>query len=95
MDEGSQRDRLHLSLKCDQLKGEMSKSFFPAPPSPFPQHLPKEEWSLPVLSTCYVQGFPGGSVVENLPAMQKTWVRSLGQEDSLEKEMVTYSSIFA
>jgi len=34
-------------------------------------------------------------VVKNLPAMQKTWVQSLGQEDSLEKEMAAYSSILA
>ena len=27
--------------------------------------------------------------------MQETWVRSLGQEDPLEKEMVTHSSILA
>ena len=38
-------------------------------------------------------GFPGGSVVENLPAMQETQVRSLDQEDPLEKEMTTHSSI--
>ena len=34
---------------------------------------------------------------ENLPANQETqelWVRALGQEDSLEKEMATHSSIF-
>ena len=31
--------------------------------------------------------------VKNLPAMWKTWIRSLGQEDSLEKEMATHSSI--
>ena len=31
--------------------------------------------------------------VKNLPAMQETWVRSLGQEDLLEKEMATHSSI--
>ena len=31
-------------------------------------------------------------MVKNLPAMQETWVRSLGQEDSLEKGMATYSS---
>ena len=30
-----------------------------------------------------------------LPPMQETWVRSLGQEDTLEKEMVTHSSILA
>ena len=32
---------------------------------------------------------------KNLPAMQETWVRSLGQEDPLEKEMATHSSILA
>ena len=32
-------------------------------------------------------------LVKNLPAMQETWVRFLGQEDPLEKEMVTHSSI--
>ena len=30
-----------------------------------------------------------------LPPMRETWVRSLGQEDPLEKEMATYSSILA
>ena len=30
-----------------------------------------------------------------LPPMRETWVRSLGREDSLEKEMVTHSSILA
>ena len=42
--------------------------------------------------------FPGGSVVKNLPAMQKpeeTWVQSLCQEDPLEEAMATYSSILA
>ena len=34
-------------------------------------------------------------MVKNLPAMQKTRVRSLGQEDSLEKEMATHASILA
>ena len=32
-------------------------------------------------------------LVKNLPAMQETLVRSLGQEDPLEKEMATHSSI--
>ena len=31
-------------------------------------------------------------MVKNLPAMQETWVRSLGQEDPLEKRMATHSS---
>ena len=34
-------------------------------------------------------------IVRNPPAMQKTWVLSLGQEDPLEKGVVTHSSIFA
>ena len=34
-------------------------------------------------------------MVKNLPAMQETWVQSLGQEDPLEKEMATHSSILA
>ena len=34
-------------------------------------------------------------MVENLPARQETWVRSLGWEDPLEKEMATHSSILA
>ena len=34
-------------------------------------------------------------VVKNLPAMQGTWVQSLGWKDALEKEMATHSSILA
>ena len=34
-------------------------------------------------------------MVKNLPAMQETQIRSLGLEDSLEKEMATHSSILA
>ena len=33
--------------------------------------------------------------VKNLPATQETWVQSLGEEDPLEKEIVTHSSILA
>ena len=33
--------------------------------------------------------------VKNLPAMQETWVQSLGQEDPLEEGMATHSSILA
>ena len=33
--------------------------------------------------------------VKHLPAMQETWVRSLGLEELLEKEMATHSSILA
>ena len=34
-------------------------------------------------------------MVKNLPAMQETWLRSLGREDPLQKEMATHSSILA
>ena len=34
-------------------------------------------------------------MVKNLPAMQETWVRSLGGEDPLEKGMDTHSNILA
>ena len=47
---------------------------------------------------CLKTGFSGGSAVKNTPAMQEpqeTWVRSQGQEDPLEEEMATHSSIFA
>ena len=43
-------------------------------------------------------GFPGGSVVKNLPAsagIQEMQVRSLGWEDTLKKEMATHPSILA
>ena len=43
-------------------------------------------------------GYPVAQWGKNLPAMQgaqETWVWSLGQEDALEKEMVTHSSILA
>ena len=33
--------------------------------------------------------------IKNLPAMQETWVQSLGLEDPLEKEMATHSSTLA
>ena len=41
-----------------------------------------------------MEGFPGGSVVKNPPAMQENQVRSLGREDSLE-EMRALSGLLA
>ena len=38
---------------------------------------------------------PQGLSRKTLPATQKTWVWSLGQEDTLEEEMATHSSILA
>ena len=39
------------------------------------------------LDTEYVagKGYPGGSVVKNLPAMQEMWVRSLGWKDPMKE----------
>ena len=34
-------------------------------------------------------------MLKRLPAMRETWVQSLGQEDALEKEMATHSSVLA
>ena len=39
--------------------------------------------------------FPGSLAVKNPPAMPETWVRSLGREDPLEKEMATHFNILA
>ena len=41
------------------------------------------------------EGFPGGSVVKNQPAIQEIQVQSLGQEDPLENKMAIHSSILA
>ena len=38
-------------------------------------------------------GFLGAQMVKNLPAVQETQVRSLGQEDPLEKGKATHSSV--
>ena len=49
------------------------------------------------LGSIPAQGMSWASLVaqrlKRLPAMRETWVRSLGQEDPLEKEMATHSSI--
>ena len=39
--------------------------------------------------------FPGGSVLKKLSAKKEAVARSLGREDTLEKEIVTHSSILA
>ena len=42
-----------------------------------------------------IQGFPGASVIKNLPAVQETRVQFLGWEDPLEEGMATHSSNLA
>ena len=49
-------------------------------------------------SNVYMMGFPGGLMVKNPPAIQKTQemrVQSLGHEDLLDEGMATHSGIFA
>ena len=58
---------------------------------------PKEEQCqrmFKLLYSCphFTLGSPGASVVKNLPAMQETWVRSLGHKDPLEEGMATHSN---
>ena len=43
----------------------------------------------------YLWASLAAQMVKNLPAMQETWVPSLGQEGPLEKGMATHSSILA
>ncbi|CAI9154435.1 unnamed protein product [Rangifer tarandus platyrhynchus] len=43
----------------------------------------------------HLGAFPVAQRVKRLPTMRETWVRSLGREDPLEKEMATHSSILA
>ena len=44
--------------------------------------------------TCFFTSLVA-QTAQHLPAMRETWVRSLGQEDALEKEMATHSSTLA
>ena len=58
----------------------------------------KAKWRENIFNThvTSTKGFPGGlDGKQHLPAMLETWVRSLGQEDPLEKEMADHSSILA
>ena len=71
--------------------------------------MPKNAWGFQFIhifiNTCYsiflmatLMGIRTSLVAQrlkSLPAMQETWVRSLGWEDPLDKEMATYSSILA
>ena len=48
-----------------------------------------------IIINIYLYHFLVAQMVKRLPAVQETSVRSLGQEDPLEKEMATHSSILA
>ena len=45
-------------------------------------------------TTGLLNNFPIGQMVRNLPALWETWVQSVVQEDPLEEEMATHSSIW-
>ena len=51
--------------------------------------------TLEVKGFVYNRNSPAAQTVKKLPARQETWVRSLGQEDPLEKETATHSSILS
>ena len=50
-----------------------------------------KEWD----TTEWLWDFPVAQMVKNLPAIQESWVQSLGQEDPLQKETATHFSILA
>ena len=57
------------------------------------------EWSIQNIFPNYVviptEASLVTQMVKNLPAVQETWLQSLGREDALEVEMTTHSSILA
>ena len=60
------------------------------------------DWDNDIVSTLRVLKFHNSitvslvaQTVKNLPAMQETWVWSLGREEPLKKEMTTHSTILA
>ena len=64
------------------------------------QHLSNEIMDMrktaePVSPSSYSWASLVAQTVEDMSAMRKTWVRSLGREDPLEKGMATYSSVLA
>ena len=61
--------------------------FFPSGPA-----FPFAKWEMMTPSACRRDSLVA-QLVKRLPATQETWVQSLGQEDPLEKEMETHSSI--
>ena len=67
---------------------------FRVPPMPGPAGPPRQLNRFISLSLKHF-GLPRWLRQKNLPAVQETWVRSLGGEDPLEKEMAPHSSILA
>ena len=62
------------------------------------KNIGSESWRLRFCSywpIIYVSTSPVAQMLKRLSTVQETWVRSLGREDSLEKEMATHSSTLA
>ena len=55
----------------------------------------KSAFHLDFIANLYGSFLGVAQLVKNLPTMQETWVPFLGQEDPLEKEMATHSSVLA
>ena len=71
--------------------GFSRQEYWSGVPLPSPMYSPRGRKELDMT----VRLSPVAQMVKNLPTMQETWVRSLGQEEPLEKIMATHSSIFA
>ena len=90
-----QRKKQTRKLKCQRrkMRQRAKETLYPRKPLEQKQGKPEArdagyellDYGAPLMS----------QTVKNLPAMQETRVQSLGQEDPLEKEMATHSSILA
>ena len=75
--------------KQTQKRGGMIKNLY--------SRVKSNKWNSNLIKSVWLQGFTRSSLVahlvKNLPAIQETWVQSLGQEDPLENEMPAHSNI--
>ena len=91
----------HLNLTTTDTKSRHSSTKKYTEPGHLIRSLSGRAFLCLVVSMIYfcLYFFGGASLVaqtvKRLPAIWNTWVRSLGQEDPLEKEMATHSSTFA
>ena len=80
-------------MKSKLILSENEKNSLLAPGNSFPLPLSKQH---SIIDTDFIAWSSlVAQLVKNLPAMQETWVRSLGWEDPLEKGKAAYSSILA
>ena len=78
-----------ISVLLEKLSREKLWSF------PFFEKQRSHYVNFTALVLCNLTKLTIAQLVKNLPAMQETWVRPLGSEDPLDKEMATHSSILA